>query len=365
MPLSKPPLRLISRKSSLAMWQARFAAQHLRSLGYVTRIIGQTALADQKPETPLHEFKGKSAFVGTLERALLHHKADVAVHSLKDVGVRLIEPLGIAATLPRHLPGDVCLLLRSACQKQRKVLPSSKIIGSSHLAVLQNCCIATSSPRRAMLLAEAQADCTVVPIRGNVDTRLRKVLSGGYGDGLVLAAAALSRLALSSSSCRKLLRHFILLRLDPMWFTPSPTQGILALQGLTTHRHYERWQQLSCTHTLIAARVERKITEDLGGHCMLPLGCWAQIIPAAPPSQGGDVRIKVRTFLGAPSHPHRPHPLTARCAVEEVLETGENGEAYLSAENINRISHQTIKQLQSQQGHLIFEQLSLPLPWQG
>ena len=339
------PLRLITRCSALALWQAHYAALYLKN-HYPTEIIKRTSLADEHPEASMQELQGKGAFVRTLETALLNHEADMAVHSLKDLSVNLQKPLTLAMVLPRHRPEDVALIPRTHLKKLPK-LPR-EISHSEHLAILGNLKWATSSPRRAALLTEAQPKTQIIPIRGNVDTRLRKVLTGTYGHGLILAAASLTRLAGSSLAFRELLKNFKILRLNPHLFVPSPGQGILALEGLNTHPHHTKWQSLSCGRTLSCALMERSIVRSLGGHCMLPLGVYAQITSSTDSHRH---HMQVRVFLASPKR-------SARCFIEESWHPTPTPDT----STIETLTQKVLTDLKKQKAHLIFKDLGLPSP---
>lgn len=301
-------LRLATRPSKLALWQADFTSRSLSRKGYACRIETISSRGDQLPDQPLRDFAGKGAFVGSLETALLDGQVDGAVHSLKDLSVNLTAPLALTMMMNRHRSEDVLLVPRSGVPASLQTLSRSyKTITMNNideLRFLENLTIATSSPRRAALLTHALPGCRMSPIRGNVDTRLRKILTprtSSPGDALILSAACLTRLARSQREFRQLVRSFIIYRLSPTWFIPSPGQGALTVQTLSSHPLYHRLQELSCPSTHAATMIERTITRDLGGHCMLPLGCLAKLSSPPDDSYGGDrVRVQVRAVLATP-----------------------------------------------------------------
>jgi hydroxymethylbilane synthase len=244
-------LRLATRGSALARAQARIAAQALSSAGAgeLTEIVIRTT-GDRRPDAPLEQLEGQGWFVAELEQALLDGRADAAVHSAKDLPSALGPGLDIAAYLPRADPRDVAVTR-----------------GGVPLASLpEGAAVGTSSTRRAAFLLAMHPQLRPVPIRGNVDTRLRK-LDAGEADGLVLAAAGLQRLGSSRP-----VEH-----LDPSVFVPAPAQGAVALETLSGSATALLCAGVDDAPTRAAATAERAVLEALGGGCLLPLGAWARI----------------------------------------------------------------------------------------
>ena len=243
---------IATRESRLALWQA----QHVQSLlsaqpqvGEVT-LLGMTTQGDQILDRALHEVGGKGLFTKELEMALLDGRADLAVHSLKDVPMQLPEGFALAAILPREDPRDA---LVSPGYRSFEELPAGSRIG-------------TSSLRRAALLRARFPHCEVLPLRGNLDTRLAKLDRGEF-DAIVLAAAGLKRLGLAER-----IRAVI----PPVESLPAPGQGALGIE-IRSDRHdiAELLMALEDRPTRLAVTAERAVSRSLGGSCRVPLAAFA------------------------------------------------------------------------------------------
>ena len=253
------PLRVGTRGSQLALWQARALATKLEAAGVAVELVIIRTSGDRLQEAPLSEVGGKRLFVKEIEDALLGDEIDAAVHSAKDMPAEIPDGLDIAATLPREDPRDAF------------VLPPGR--GGSDvrasLAHLDRAArVGTSSVRRAAQLAALLPGAVFSPIRGNVDTRLRKLDSGEY-DVLVLAAAGLRRLGFTER---------ISGTLSPDECVPAPGQGIIAIEirrGDTATR--AALQHVHDSAAAIALSAERTLVAELGGGCQLPLGSLAVI----------------------------------------------------------------------------------------
>jgi len=256
------PLRIGTRGSQLALWQARAVATRLEARGVAAELVIIKTEGDRMQSAPLSEVGGKRSFVKEIEDALLAGDVDLAVHSAKDMPAQLPEGLAITATLPREDPRDAFVLPAGAAGDIAGVLaalPHPPRIG-------------TSSIRRSAQLAPRFTAARFVPIRGNVDTRLRKLDAGEY-DALVLAAAGLRRLgfgerisaAIPSSEC-----------------IPAPGQGIVAIEiraGDERTRH--ALQGIHDPTAAVSLDAERAVVIALGGGCQLPLGALATVNGAA------------------------------------------------------------------------------------
>jgi hydroxymethylbilane synthase len=245
-------LRLATRGSALARSQTALAIEALAGSGSVdveTLVIRTEG--DRKTTAPIEQLEGQGWFTAELEQSLLDGRADVAVHSGKDLPSALADGLSVAAYLPRADPRDgvVCLDGRTLAE-----LPDGATIG-------------TSSARRAGLLAALYPSLRPVAIRGNVDTRIRKLEAGDY-DALVLACAGLDRLGLGDR-CTE--------RLDPVMFVPSPAQGAIALEAVTGSAAALRCAAIADPATTVAVIAERAVLAGLGGGCLIPVGAWARI----------------------------------------------------------------------------------------
>ena len=247
-------LRLGTRGSRLAMAQSQEAASALAQvlgLGSVEMVEIRTkgdAISERRPAG--HLVVGDGQFTGELERALLEQRIDVAVHSLKDLPTASNPALRLGAILERGDPRD-CLLSRHPGRLDG--LPFGARIG-------------TSSVRRAAQLAAARVDVVAHPIRGNVDTRLRRLEAGEY-DALLLAAAGLDRLGVPVSEEDRLSLEVML---------PAPGQGALALQ--VRAEDVALLAPLDHAPTRLAVQTERALLRALGGGCLAPLGALAEVL---------------------------------------------------------------------------------------
>jgi hydroxymethylbilane synthase len=245
-------LRLATRGSALARQQAALAAAALYATGAIEfeTVIVRTE-GDRRAQTPIDQLEGQGWFTAALERSLLDGVADVAVHSAKDLPSELAESLSVAAYLARADPRDGVV---SFGDRSLAELPPGATVG-------------TSSARRAGLLAALHPGLRSVAIRGNVDTRLRKLESLEV-DALLLACAGLDRLGLGDRCCE---------RLDPTEFVPSPAQGAIALETVTGSSAARRCAAVGDPETTAAVVAERAVLAGLGGGCLLPLGAWARV----------------------------------------------------------------------------------------
>ena len=257
---TEPLLKVATRGSKLALWQARQVLSLLPSVGLRGKIQVITTSGDQLKDAPLHDFGGKGLFAREIETALCDGKADIAVHSLKDMPVQVTRTeLGFACVLPRGRAGDVLL-----CQpRHQDLLARGKLCQASDLQRWRGLVIATGSLRRRYLLEQAGAGVKVQELRGNVDTRLRYLQQGRF-DALLLAQAALLRLQLEGLPYQVL---------DPTWYVPSCAQGTIAVQSRLDCQFNPALQRLNCEATWQAVKLERAVIKALGGSCALPFGC--------------------------------------------------------------------------------------------
>ncbi len=245
------PLILGTRGSLLAKTQAEFVRQQWLSVDPSLKIdiqIIQTK-ADRLSEEPLHALPGEGVFVKELETALLSHEIDFAVHSLKDVPVAVTPGLSFPAIMKRHDARDAVV----GPFKELAAIPAGSVIG-------------TSSLRRQSQLLAVRPDLNMKDIRGNVDTRLRKLDEGHY-DAIVLAAAGLIRLGLQKR---------IAFLLEPETMLPEPGQGALAIQARADdHALCQSLDSLNDVDTQNSVAAERAFLEDLGGGCRVPIAALA------------------------------------------------------------------------------------------
>lgn len=254
-------LRIGTRGSPLALYQANAVATLLRErVGAQSEIVVIKTSGDRLGEAPLSDIGGKRLFVKEIEDALLAGEVDLAVHSSKDMPAVLPDGLEIAGVLPREDPRDAVVLPAGHGPEQqidriRDTLGSSPRIG-------------TSSVRRIAQLVHFTSAATFLPVRGNLDTRLRKLDAGDY-DALVLAAAGLRRLERGA-------RISALLPIEIC--VPAPGQGIIAVeirQGDT--RTAEMITPIDDARAAVALRAERAVVDRLGGGCQMPIGAFAHI----------------------------------------------------------------------------------------
>ena len=243
-------IRLGTRASALALWQAHWVADRLRELGATVELIHITTVGDRKTG-PIGQLGAQGVFTKEIQRALLDHEIDLAVHSLKDLPTDPVAGLQLAAVPPRENPGDV---LVSSIAKSIEELPEASRIGTG------------SVRRRAQLLA-VRSDLNVLPVRGNVDTRLRKLNDGEF-EGLILAEAGLTRLGLKGDNAHTVPRDVML---------PAVGQGAL---GLETRADDEATASVvrrlddAATHQAVLA--ERSLLSALRGGCLAPVGAWGR-----------------------------------------------------------------------------------------
>lgn len=241
-------LKIGSRGSPLALWQAHYVAGQLNGIGVVSEIQIIKTTGDRMQTVSLVEAGGKGLFTKEIEEALLARHIDIAVHSLKDLPTEHPPGLTIAAVPEREDPHDAMV------GKRLRDLPRGARVG-------------TSSNRRAAQLRLLRKDLEIIPVRGNVDTRLRKLREGQY-DSIVLAAAGLRRLGLE----REIVELF-----SPDQICPAPGQGALAIQTRAGDEAWEICSALNHPPTAYAVKCERSVLAALGGGCQLPIGAFAQV----------------------------------------------------------------------------------------
>jgi hydroxymethylbilane synthase len=251
------PLRIGTRGSQLALWQARAVAHLIEQHGAEAELVVIKTSGDRLQEAPLAEVGGKRLFVKEIEDALIDGQIDLAVHSAKDLPAVLPDGLVVAAVLPREDPRDALVLRGDALVGD---------LASAAAALGERPTIGTGSVRRIAQLTALLPDTRFTPIRGNVDTRLRKLDAGGF-DALVLAAAGLRRLGHAAR---------ISLAIPPADCVPAPGQGIVAIEARatdgTTRGVVAPLTDAAAERSLQA---ERALVEALGGGCQLPLGALA------------------------------------------------------------------------------------------
>jgi hydroxymethylbilane synthase len=240
-------LTIGSRGSALAVWQANHVAVLLNAISIETRIEIIKTTGDHLQTASLTQAGGRGLFTKEIEQALLDGSIDVAVHSLKDLPTEITPGLTIAAVPERGDPRDVLV------GRTLDDLPHGARVG-------------TSSSRRATQLRYLRPDLAIEPVRGNVDTRLRKLKEGQY-DAIVLAAAGLKRLGLEQEIAQIL---------TPDQICPAPGQGALGIQTRGNDPAEEICRGLDHPDSRIAVEAERAVLAGLGGGCQLPVGAFAE-----------------------------------------------------------------------------------------
>ena len=247
-------LRIVTRESPLAMWQAQFARARLQELHPGLRVEIKTVktVADRFLHKSLAEMGGKGVFVKELEQALLNDEADLAVHSMKDVTVDLPAGLAITAIMQREDPRDVLVASRYSSMAE---LPAGARVG-------------TSSLRRQCQLNAARAGLVLQDIRGNVGSRLQKLDNGTY-DALILAAAGMKRLGREDR---------ISVYLDVEDMLPAIGQGALGIETRAGDAQVLQFvRPLNHEPTRVCVSAERALSRKLYGGCHLPLAAYAKI----------------------------------------------------------------------------------------
>jgi hydroxymethylbilane synthase len=247
-----PPVIIATRESRLALWQAEHVRDRLGAeLGLRAELMGMTTRGDQILDRTLSKVGGKGLFVKELETALEAGEAHLAVHSLKDVPMDLPAGFVLVAVLEREDPRDAFVSNRYG----------------SLAALPEGACVGTSSLRRVVQLKARRPDLRIEPLRGNLDTRLRKLDDGGY-DAIVLAAAGLKRLGLDG-------RIRSVFEVDEM--LPAAGQGALGLEIRADQAALaQALAGLSHAPTWLATHAERAVSRALGGSCSVPLAAHAR-----------------------------------------------------------------------------------------
>src|SRR4051812_4345489 len=261
-------LVIATRRSRLALWQAEHVRARLQALhpGLEVELLAMSTRGDELLETRLDEAGGKGLFVKELETALADGRAQLAVHSIKDVPADLPPGFHLAAITAREDPRDALI---SARYETLDAIPPGAIVG-------------TSSLRRSAQLVARRPGIQVRLLRGNVDTRLAKLDRGDY-DAIVLAVAGLVRLGLEAR---------IRARLEVAELLPAPGQGALGIESVSARADVTALlTRLNDRTTALCVRAERSVSRALGGSCSIPLGAYAEL--------RGE-RLRLRALVAAP-----------------------------------------------------------------
>ncbi len=238
------PLTVGTRGSRLAMAQTNRVCGQLAERGIETEIVEVKTVGDARTQVPMHQVGGQGIFVRALDDAILAGEIDFAVHSMKDIPAFRPEGLCTAAILKRDSPAD---FLVHECD-----LEDIHVVG-------------TSSTRRRAQFMRSSLDVEIRELRGNVDTRLRKLREGEY-DAIVLAEAGMQRLNMDLPGTQLL----------PQWFVPSPNQGTIAVVCRDDSDLTEQLSVIDHPQTRLDSEVERAVMEEIGGGCFTPQGVFCE-----------------------------------------------------------------------------------------
>ncbi len=296
----KNTLRIATRNSPLALWQAEFVRDELlrHHADLTVAIIGMTTRGDQLLHSPLAKIGGKGLFVKELENALLDGRADIAVHSMKDVGVSFPAGLHIGCIMARHSPYDALVSNDYECLDD---LPAQAVVG-------------TCSLRRVCQLKRLYPHLQFKNLRGNVNTRLAKLDSGEY-DAIILAVSGLERLDLG---------HRVASAIAPDICLPAIAQGSLGIELRSDDvETLARLQPLADVDNTYRATAERAVNERLNGSCQTPIAAYATLdgrqlhLRALIGSPDGEVMLHSQ----ATGDVEQAHALGIACA-EDLLSQG-------------------------------------------
>jgi hydroxymethylbilane synthase len=315
--------RIGTRGSPLALYQANSVAALLRDrTGMLCEIVVIKTSGDRLGEAPLSEVGGKRLFVKEIEDALLAGEVDLAVHSSKDMPALLPEGLAIAGVLPREDPRDALVLPAGHDVEQD--------LDRVQLALGATPRIGTSSVRRIAQLASFSSGARFLPIRGNLDTRLRKLDSGDY-DALVLAAAGLRRLGRGE-------RISAFLPVEVC--VPAPGQGIIAIEvRQSDDRASAMIGAVEDTAAAVALKAERAVVDRLGGGCQMPIGAFAHAT--------NDSTLSITSIVVSPDG-SRSVRATAQGSIRAPEQLGRRAADELLANGAERILDEARRALREQ-----------------
>jgi len=277
----RPGLRIGTRESALARWQAEHVASALRSLPGAPEpeLVLIRTEGDRIQDVPLSQVQGKAFFTKEIEDALLMGEVDVAVHSLKDLATQMPGGLALGAVMEREDPRDALLL----AAERGSGAPAGSAAGLE--ALPRGARIGTSSLRRRAFLARWRPDLDLAELRGNVPTRIRKLDEGQY-DGIVLAAAGVKRLGLA---------HRISAYLPFETFLPAVSQGAIGVQIRAGDVQTASWVgHLEHPPTRLVTAAERALLRTLEGGCHVPVGAFCELVPGSPKA-----RLRLRASLSS------------------------------------------------------------------
>lgn len=250
-------IRIGTRGSELALWQAHFLQAELNTAGYTSELLIIKTKGDQIQHLSFDKIEGKGFFTKELEDALLAGNIDMAVHSMKDLPTTQPQGLVIAGLSYREDPRDVL------------VVRESSFDNTQDLRLVRNAKVGTSSVRRKAQLLNFRPDLVLEDIRGNVPTRLQKLRTLDF-DAIMLASAGLERILPDLSG-------LVVVHLHPREFVPAPSQGVLAYQCMESDTEMRRIiQKIHHKDVAEISNIERGILKGLGGGCQTPLGVYSE-----------------------------------------------------------------------------------------
>jgi len=243
-------IRIGTRNSELALWQAHLVQNQLQALGYSTKIVELSSIGDEILDIPLHQIGSMGVFTKTLDVAMLRGQIDIAVHSLKDVPTQLPETIIQAAVLKRADVNDVVVYK-----------------GTEEELIKEGATIATGSLRRTAQWLHKYPTHTLTDLRGNVNTRLKKLADNNW-NGAIFAKAGLERINLLPEN------HLVL-----DWMIPAPAQGAIMITALESDTEVlEACAKLHHKETALCVGIERDFMRTLEGGCTAPIGGYAEIV---------------------------------------------------------------------------------------
>ncbi len=295
-------LRIGTRGSQLARWQAEWVREQLQRLGIEAELVLITTSGDRHQQWSVEALGTTGVFTKEIQQALLAGEIDLAVHSLKDLPTRPVPGLTIAAIPSR---GPVADMLITRDGRSLMELPPGATVG-------------TGSRRRAAQLLFHRPDLRIVPLRGNLDTRLRRLQEGDF-DGIVVAAAGLARLGRLSEATQNL---------TPDYLLPAPGQGALAIEAAeSTPDVLEILARLNDSHTAAEVTAERTVLATLAAGCLAPVAAWARVVQ-------GRLLVTARVLS-----PDGAEKLEVTCSgeISEPKRLGEKVGALLKAQGADRL----------------------------
>ncbi len=259
-------LKVATRKSKLALWQANHVVKLIKEKypDINIELVKIVTKGDKILDVPLAKIGGKGLFTKEIEEALLDNRADLAVHSMKDVPTQLPKGLEISVVSKREDPRDALIIRKDIWERIKKDISSVK----NPLELLpEKAIVGTSSLRRKALLKKYRPDLIIKNLRGNVDTRLKKLKEGRY-DAIILASAGLKRLGLEGE---------ITVYLPTDIFIPAICQGILGIETRRGDKETLKYiMHINDKKAYYESLLERAFLKEVEGGCQVPLGCYAQ-----------------------------------------------------------------------------------------